>query len=87
MLTNSTAQVDEVDYENNTALAIAVQKNDVQIAKVLIDHGANINYQNKISDSPYLYAGAQGRTEILAYMLEHSLNQTSRFITDLAGMY
>ncbi|WP_187387501.1 ankyrin repeat domain-containing protein [Weissella muntiaci] len=72
LLTNSTVQVDEVDHESNTALAIAVQKNDVQIAKVLIDHGADINYQNKISDSPYLYAGAQGRTEILAYMLEHS---------------
>lgn len=37
---------------------------------MLIDAGADINLQDQISDSPYLYAGAQGKTEILTYMLE-----------------
>lgn len=64
--------IDEVDGENNTPLNIAVHNNDVEMAKALIDRGADINKQNTISDSPYLYAGAQGRTEILAYMLEHA---------------
>ena len=44
--------------------------------------GADINLQNSISDSPYLYAGAQGRTEILAYMLKNAtpdLNKHNRY--------
>lgn len=64
--------IDEGDGENNTPLNIAVHNNDVEMAKALIDRGADINKQNNISDSPYLYAGAQGRTEILAYMLAHA---------------
>lgn len=70
ILQNTTYQVDEVDTEGNTPLNIAVHNNDIEIAKALIDRGADINLQNSISDSPYLYAGAQGRTEILAYMLK-----------------
>lgn len=71
ILKDSDYVIDEVDGENNTPLNIAVHNNDREIAKMLIDRGANINKQNTISDSPYLYAGAQGRTEILAYMLAH----------------
>lgn len=62
--------IDETNIEGNTPLNLAVHANAVEIAKALIDHGADINAQNNISDSPYLYAGAEGRTEILAYMLE-----------------
>lgn len=51
---------------------IAVHNNQIELAKKLIDAGANVNIQDKIADSPYLYAGAEGRTEILAYMLSHS---------------
>lgn len=71
ILKDSDYVIDEVDGENNTPLNIAVHNNDKEIAKLLIDRGADINKQNTISDSPYLYAGAQGRTEILAYMLTH----------------
>lgn len=70
ILQDTTYQVDEVDTEGNTPLNIAVHNNDIEIAKALIDRDADINLQNSISDSPYLYAGAQGRTEILAYMLK-----------------
>ena len=74
--------MDEVDTEGNTPLNIAVHNNDIEIAKALIDRGADINLQNSISDSPYLYAGAQGRTEILAYMLKNAtpdLNKHNRY--------
>lgn len=71
ILADSAYAIDETTIEGNSPLNIAVHSNFVPIAKVLIDHGADINLQNNISDSPYLYAGAEGRTEILAYMLEH----------------
>lgn len=68
------AQSTEVDIQNDkgeTPLLIATHQNNVAIAKALIDAGAYINKQDAIQDSPYLYAGAQGKTEILAYMLAH----------------
>lgn len=62
--------IDEVNAKGETPLLIATHENFIEIAKQLIDVGANINLQDQISDSPYLYAGAQGKTEILTYMLE-----------------
>lgn len=62
--------VDETNAQGETPLLIATHANYIEIAKLLIDANADINQQDQISDSPYLYAGAQGKTEILAYMLE-----------------
>ncbi len=49
-------------------MLIATRNNRVEIAKALIEAGADVNIQA----STYLYAGAQGKTEILAFMLENS---------------
>lgn len=64
--------INEVNGQNESALLIATHNNFVEIAKELIDKGADVNQQDSIEDSPYLYAGAQGKTEILSYMLENS---------------
>ncbi|MFC6345700.1 ankyrin repeat domain-containing protein [Vagococcus carniphilus] len=64
--------INEVNDKKETPLLIATHNNQVEIAKSLIDSGADINQQDAIQDSPYLYAGAQGKTEILAYMMEKS---------------
>lgn len=68
------AQSVDIDAQNEkgeTVLLIATHQNDIAIAKMLIDAGADINKQDAIEDSAYLCAGAQGKTEILAYMLAH----------------
>lgn len=72
LLDQSTAMIDEQNEKGESPLLIAVHHNMIDIAKILVDHGANINLQDHIQDNPYLYAGAQGKTEILAYMLENS---------------
>lgn len=72
ILKAKTESIDEVNDKNETPLMIAVHNNQIEIAKKLIDAGANVNKQDTIEDSPYLYAGAEGRTEILTYMLAHS---------------
>lgn len=72
ILEDKTYNINEVNQQNESALLIATHNNFVEIAKVLIDHGADVNQQDNIQDSPYLYAGAQGKTEILAYMLKNS---------------
>lgn len=82
ILTDKDYNIEEIDQEGNTPLNVAVHSNQIEIAKRLIDHGADINRQNTISDSPYLYGGAEGRTEILAYMLskgEPDLSKVNRF--------
>lgn len=72
ILKDKTYDLNETNSEQNTPLHLAVQQNEVEIAKLLIEAGANVNLQNQIQDSPFLYAGAEGRTEILDYMLQHS---------------
>lgn len=70
ILVDENYSIDEVNAQGETPLLIATHQNFIGIAKQLIDAGADINVQDHISDSPYLYAGAQGKTEILTYMLE-----------------
>jgi uncharacterized protein len=52
-----------------TPLLIAVQRNDVDVARTLIAAGANINAQAANRDTPWLLAGASGRTEIIRAMI------------------
>ena len=69
--------INETNTKKETPLLIATHGNHIEIAKLLIDAGADINQQDGIQDSAYLYAGAQGKTEILRYMMEHAKpNQT-----------
>ncbi|MGC3051183.1 ankyrin repeat domain-containing protein, partial [Enterococcus faecalis] len=58
----------------------ADHNNVFEFAKALIVRGAVINLQKSISDSPYLNAGAQGRTEILAYMLKNATPDLTKHI-------
>lgn len=72
ILARSNATINETNDKKETPLLIATHENDIEIAKLLIDAGADINQQDAIQDSAYLYAGAQGKTEILRYMMEHT---------------
>ncbi|MBE9886728.1 ankyrin repeat domain-containing protein [Enterococcus durans] len=71
LLKNPDYPIDEQNEAGETPLMIATHLNQLDIAKTLIDHGADINQQDGIQDSPYLYASAQGKTEILDYMLKN----------------
>ncbi|BAK94788.1 ankyrin repeat domain-containing protein [Tetragenococcus halophilus] len=65
-------KLDEQNNQGETPLLIATHNNQVEIAEVLILAGADINLQDHIQDSAYLYAAAQGKMEILSLMLEFS---------------
>lgn len=64
--------IDEVNAKGESPLLITTHENNVAVAQLLIDHDADVNLQDQIQDSPYLYAAAQGKTEILKYILEHT---------------
>lgn len=73
ILKDPSYSINEMNEKDESPLLIATHKNYIEIAKALIDAGADVNQQDNIQDSPYLYAGAQGKTEILAYMLENTI--------------
>lgn len=61
--------LDVPDSAGRTALLAAVEQGHNGIALALIAAGANINAQAANKDTPWLLAGASGRTEILAAMI------------------
>ena len=52
-----------------SALLAATHRNHVEVARFLIQEGADVNAKDFIQDTPFLYAAAEGRTEILKMTL------------------
>ena len=64
------------DTKRRTALMIATHQQNNEAAKALIDAGANVNALDDMHDSPFLYAGASGYTQIVRYCLQHGADFT-----------
>ncbi|MBF7093047.1 ankyrin repeat domain-containing protein [Flavobacterium sp. ALJ2] len=62
------------NIDGETPLMRAVYNQDNVIATVLINAGANVNAQDKMLNSPFLYAGAEGNLEIVKLALNHGAN-------------
>ena len=69
------------DARGRTALLAATHGNHVAVARALIAAGADVNAKDDIEDSPFLYAGAEGRIEILKMTLAAGadLKSTNRY--------
>ncbi|WP_408097092.1 ankyrin repeat domain-containing protein [Peredibacter sp. HCB2-198] len=69
------------DELGRTPLLYSTQLNRVEMAKILIENGADVNARDAKHDTPYLYAGAEGKNEILAMTLEKGadLKSTNRY--------
>lgn len=69
------------DELGRTPLLLSTHLNRVEIARLLIKNGADVNARDAKQDTPYLLAGAEGRNEILKMTLEHGadLKSTNRF--------
>ena len=72
------AAINTIDLRRRSALLVAVQSNDDAIAQALIRRAADINIQDEVQDSPFLLAGARGRTAMLAAMLLPPSGSASR---------
>ena len=69
--------VDSRDEKGRTALLIATYANAIDAARILIAAGADVNAIDHQKDSPYLYAGAEGRFEILKMTVAAGANLRS----------
>jgi ankyrin repeat protein len=65
------------DVDSRTALMLATIANDIPTARLLIEAGADVNARDRIDDSPYLFAGAEGLDEILKITLAHGADLAS----------
>ena len=63
-LLDAGAPVDQRDARGRTALLAATHADRREVARELVRRGADVNAQDDIQDSPFLYAGAEGRLEI-----------------------
>ena len=72
------APLDPTDNAQQTPLLLAVQANHLAAAEVLIKAGGNINAQAANKDTPWLLAGALGRTEMLRLMIPRGPNLSIR---------
>lgn len=61
--------VNSVDVANRNLLLIATNNRDFEMVKLLLKYKANVNQQADNLDSPFLYAGATGQTEIVKLFL------------------
>jgi uncharacterized protein len=61
--------LESADAAGETPLLLAVKHNHLSAAIMLIEAGSNINAQAANKDSPWLLAGALGRTEMLRHMI------------------
>lgn len=70
------------DSQGRTALLLATHADHVEIARALIEAGADVNAKDAMKDTPFLYAGAEGRDEILKLILgtgKADLADTNRY--------
>ena len=75
--------MDEIrDSHGRTELLLATRANDVAAAAALIAAGADVNARDVIADTPFLYAAAEGRLDILRLILatgRANLADTNRY--------
>nr|WP_232325458.1 ankyrin repeat domain-containing protein [Pedobacter panaciterrae] len=66
--------IDLRNSKGETPLMNATYSNRITLAKMLIDAGADVNQQDNMLNSPFLYAGASGYLEILQLCLKAGAN-------------
>jgi uncharacterized protein len=75
------ADLERRDRDGRTPLVAATKADRVQVARALLDAGADPDAKDDLQDSAFLYAGAEGLDEILALTLQHGadVRSTNRF--------
>ncbi|TCM65209.1 hypothetical protein EC844_11547 [Acinetobacter calcoaceticus] len=68
---NNPQSITQRNARQETALMQALYQDKFEIATQLILAGADVNAQDAMQNTPFLYAGAEGDTEIVKLALQH----------------
>ncbi|WP_018625799.1 ankyrin repeat domain-containing protein [Niabella aurantiaca] len=63
--------IEMTNPEGQTPLLYALYKKDRPSALLLIGYGADVNARDQVHYTPFLYAGAQGFTDVVKACLQH----------------
>lgn len=67
------ADVNTTDSQKRSLLLLSTIKKQKEMAALLVKYGADVNQQSENLDSPFLYAGATGQTELLKLYLSNGV--------------
>ncbi|MBN9296259.1 MAG: ankyrin repeat domain-containing protein [Filimonas sp.] len=67
----SGANVNTTDNSKRSLLLMAVNSHQTEMATLLIKYKADVNQQADNADSPFLFAGASGQTELVKLFLDN----------------
>lgn len=70
----SGTSINSVDSRGQTALMAATHANQIDMVRVLLENGADVDLQDNMNDNPFLYAGAEGLLEILKLTIAAGAN-------------
>jgi ankyrin repeat protein len=70
MISGKSADVNEAEADGSTALLWAVSQNDADLAKRLLEAGANPNVKNQLGSTPLAEAAFNANTEIVKALLD-----------------
>lgn len=76
ILASKTVGIDVKNNKGETPLMVATYLNYNAIASYLMEQGANVNAQDSVLNSPFLYAGAAGNLELVQKALAHGADFT-----------
>ncbi|CAM3567475.1 ankyrin repeat domain-containing protein [Sphingobacterium prati] len=65
------ADANQKGSDSKPLLLTATERRDIAMAKLLVRYGANVNLQDNSLNSPFLYAGASGYTDLVKLYLDH----------------
>ena len=63
-----------ITYGRETALSLIAQTNKIEVARLLLDLGSNINQQNENNETPLMHAVEHNRIEMVTLLLERGAN-------------
>lgn len=67
----SGANVNTTDNSKRSLLLMAVNSHQTEMATLLVKYKADVNQQADNADSPFLFAGASGQTELVKLFLDN----------------
>ena len=63
---------EDFEKRNFSALTAAVVNGNVEVTRLLLEAGANVNHQNHLKDAPLHYAVAENHGEVLRVLMEYN---------------